>query len=164
MCFVLYVGTTNALPRRKFNKDAVDLPVESLAERDAGIMQHFSSPEVQYVGSSSSCGCDFPHAMFQNGGWPEIEFYRDTEKDELDIARDMVHRQNCEALVALLRTTGDKVVELYGVWDGDFANVPQARENISVDRLLDPDFYFKEQGFYKVYLEPAANSDKLRYR
>jgi hypothetical protein len=54
-----------------------------------------------------------------------------------DIAREMTHRQNCEALVALLRTTGDKVVELYGVWDGDFANVPQAQENISVDRLLD---------------------------
>jgi len=34
-------------------------------------------------------GCDFPHAMFQNGGWPEIEFYTDTEKDEVDIARDM---------------------------------------------------------------------------
>ena len=50
--------------------------------------------------------------------------------------RDITHRQNCEALVALLRTTGDKVVELYGVWAGDFANVPQAHENISVDRLL----------------------------
>jgi len=96
--------------------------------------------------------------MFQNGGWPEIEFYRDTEKDEVDIARDVTHRQNCEALVALLRTVGDKVVELYGVWDGDFANVPQAQENIAVDRLLDPYFYFKEQGFYKVYLEPASNS------
>ena len=158
MCFVLYVGTTNPLPRRKFEKDVAELPVESLTERDAGIKQHFSSPEVQYVGSTSGCGCDFPHAMFQNGAWPEIEFNRDAEKDDLDIARDMTHRQNCEALVALLRATGDKLVELYGVWDGDFAIVPQAQESISVDRLLEPDFYFKEQGFYKVYLEPAPNS------
>lgn len=96
--------------------------------------------------------------MFQNGGWPEIEFNKDAEKDELDIARDKTHRQNCEALVALLQTTGDKVVELYGVWDGDFAKVPQAQENIPVDGLLDPDFYFKEQGFYKVCLEPRLNS------
>jgi hypothetical protein len=155
MCFTLYVGTANPLPRKKFNKDALDLSVESLTERDAGIKQHFSSPEVQYVGSTSDCGCDFPHAMFQNGGWPEIEAYWDTERDESDIASDMTHRQNCEALVALLRTTGDKVVELYGVWNSDDA-VPLARENISVDRLLDPGFYFKEQGFYKVYLEGAA--------
>jgi len=57
-----------------------------------------------------------------------------------------------------LRTAGDKVVELYGVWDGDFKNVPQAQENISIDTLLDPDFYFKEQGFYRVQLEPPSRS------
>jgi hypothetical protein len=158
MCFVLYLGTTNPLPRRKFDKGAADLPVASLTERDAPISQHFSSPAIQYVGSSSSCGCDFPHAMFQNGGWPEIEFHRDAEKDEIDIARDAVHHQNCEALVALLRTTREKVVELYGVWDGDFAKVPQAQENILVDTLLDPNFHFKEQGFYRVWLEPQPNS------
>ena len=158
MCFVLYAGTTNPLPRRKFDKDAAGLPVESLTERDAGIKQHFSSPEVQYVGSSSGCGCEFRHAMFQNGGWPEIEFHRTAEKDESDITRDTIHRQNCEALVSLLRTAGDKVVELYGVWDGDFKNVPQAQENISIDTLLDPDFYFKEQGFYRVQLEPPSRS------
>jgi hypothetical protein len=88
--------------------------------------------------------------MFQNGDWPEIEYYRDAEKDELDIARDISNRENCQALVALLRTTGDKVVELYGIWDGDFVKVPQALENIPVESLLDPGFRFKEQGFYKV--------------
>ena len=61
----------NPLPLRKFDKDSNDLPVEALTERDAAIKQHFSTPEVQYIGSSSSCGCAFPHAMFQNGGWPE---------------------------------------------------------------------------------------------
>lgn len=152
MCFVLYAGTTDPLPRRRFDKDAPDLSVESLTERDAGIKRHFSSPAVQYVGSTSGCGCDFPHAIFQSGGWPEIEFNRDAEKDELEIAKDASNRQNCAALVALLQTTGDKVVELYGVWDGDFAKVPQARENISVERLLEPGFCLKEQGFYKVCL------------
>lgn len=88
--------------------------------------------------------------------WPEIEFYGDAEKEELDIARDISNRKNREALVALLRTTGDKVVELYGVWDGNFANAPQAVENISVDRLLEPGFRFKEQGFYRVSLEPET--------
>ncbi len=154
MCFVLYVGTTGPLPRRKFDKDSLDLSVESLTERDTAIKQFFSTPEVQYVGSTSGCGCDFPHATLQNGRWPEIEYRdEDAEKDELDIAREVSDRRNCKALVALLRTTGDEMVELYGVWDGDFATEPKAQETISIDELLGVNFRFKEQGFYKVYLE-----------
>ena len=158
MCFVLYVGTGHPLPRRKFDRDSVDLSVESLTERDSAIKQHFSKAEVQYVGSTSSCGCDFPHATLQNGKWPELEYVSDAEKDELEIARDISDRKNCEALLALLRTTGDNMVELYGVWDGDFANAPQAQENISVNDLLGPNFRFKEQGFYKLYLERGTDA------
>jgi len=154
MCFVLYVGTTNPLPRREFDKDSLDLSVESLTDRDAAIKHYFSKPEVQYVGSTTGCGCDFPHATLQNGRWPEIEYHdEDVEKDELDNAREVSDRQNCKALIALLRTTGDEMVELYGVWDGDFAKAPQAQEDISIHGLLDRNFRLKEQGFYKVYLE-----------
>lgn len=152
MCFVLYAGTTSALPRATWNKDAPDLCVESLTERDAAIKRYFSNPEVQYIGSTAGCGCDFPHVELQNGQWPTFE---DNEKDELDIARDTSDRRNRDALVSLLRTTGDKMVELFGVWDGGnepFAKPPEAREDIALDRLLDSDFRFKEQGFYKVYL------------
>jgi hypothetical protein len=155
MCFILYAGTTHPLPRRKFDKDSADLSVESLTDRDAGIRRHFSTPEVQYIGSTSGCGCDFPHATLQNGGWPEIG-YQEPAQDELDIARGISDRQNCEALVALLRTTGDKVIELYGVWDGDFAKAPQSTENIPIVRLLDADFMFKEQGFYRIFLQPQT--------
>lgn len=155
MCFILYAGTTHPLPRRKFEKDSADLSVESLTDRDAGIRRHFRTPEVQYIGSTSGCGCDFPHATFQNGGWPEIE-YREPAQGELDIARDISDRQNCEALVALLKTTGDKVIELYGVWDGDFAKAPQSTENLPIVRLLDMDFMFKERGFYRIFLEPQT--------
>jgi hypothetical protein len=156
MCFVLYAGTTHPLPRRKFDKDAPDLSVESLTEREAGIKRHFSSPEVQYVGSTSRCGCDFPHATIQNGGWPEIEYPVTSERAEPAIAKAISDRQNCEALAALLRTADDAVIELYGVWDGDFAEPPQARENISIASLLQPEFRFKERGLYKVALEPKT--------
>jgi hypothetical protein len=151
MCFVLYAGTMTPLPRRSFDKDSSDLPVESLTERDAAIKQHFSAREVQYIGSSSSCGCAFPHAMYQSGGWPEID-YREPPQDELDRARERTELQNREALVALLRTTGDEMIELYGVWDGDFATPPQSIEEIPIARLLDANFCFKEQGFYKISL------------
>jgi hypothetical protein len=152
MCFVLYAGTTCALPRKAFDKDAPQLSIESLTENDAAIKQYFANPEVQYIGSTSGCGCDFPHVILQNGEWPTID---DPEKDELDIARDISDRRNQEALVALLRTTKDQMVELYGVWDGGneaFDKPPQAREDIPIQRLLEPNFRFKEQGFYKVQL------------
>jgi hypothetical protein len=156
MCFVLYVGTTNPLPRRKFDEDSLGLSVEPLTDRDAGIKQYFGNPEVQYVGSTSGCGCDFPHATLQNGQWPEIEYTEEVEKDDLEIARDVSGRQNREALVLLLRMTGDKMIELYGVWDGGneaFTKSPQAHESISLNRILDSDFRFKEQGFYSVHME-----------
>jgi hypothetical protein len=92
--------------------------------------------------------------MFQNGGWPEIKFHKTAEKDELDIETDKVHRQNWEALVSLLRSSGEKLVEVYGIWDGDFGVAPQVREDISVESVREPNFYFKEKGFYKVHLNP----------
>jgi len=91
--------------------------------------------------------------MFQSGGWPELEFQADEEEDELDLARETNHRQNCEALVALLRTSEEKAVEIYGVWDGDFAAAPKSWESITIDRLIDPHFCFKEKGFYRVYAQ-----------
>jgi hypothetical protein len=153
MCFVLYAGTVSALPRAAFNKDAPDLSVESLTERDAAMRLHFSNPEVQYVGSTSGCGCDFPNVMFQSGGWPTIDI-GDAEKDEFDMARDISDRHNRELLVSFLRANGDKLVELYGVWHGGneaFTKSPQAVENIPLDRILDSDFRFKEQVLYRVH-------------
>ena len=155
MCFVLYAGTVSALPRATFNKDAPDLSVESLTERDAAIRLYFSNPEVQYVGYTSGCGCDFPNVMFQNGGWPTLDI-EDAEKDEFEIAQDISNRHNRELLVNFLRANGDKLVELYGVWDGGneaFAKSPQAIENISLDRILDSDFRFKEQVLYRVHTQ-----------
>jgi hypothetical protein len=86
MCFVLYAGTVSALPRVAWNKEAPDLSVESLPERDAAIRQYFSNPEVQNVGSTSGCGCDFPNVMLQNGEWPTLGT-EEAEKDEFDKAR-----------------------------------------------------------------------------
>jgi len=148
MCFVLYAGTTRPLRRREWNKDAPDLSVQSLTERDTEIRKHFNTPEVQYIGSTSGCGCDFPHVILQNGEWP---FSQDPRVN--DSARDASDRRNREALVALLREDAAPAVELYGIWDGDFMEAPKAREEVPMGRLLESDFRFKEQGFYKVKLQ-----------
>jgi hypothetical protein len=154
MCFVLYAGTVSALPRAVWNKEAPVLSVESLKERDAAIKQYFSNREVQYVGSTSGCGCDFPNVMMQNGEWPTVEI-EEAEKDEFDKARDISDQHNRDLLVSLLRANGNKTVELYGFWlDGNEATKsPQAFENISLDRILESDFCFKERVLYRVHLE-----------
>jgi hypothetical protein len=149
MCFVAYIGTEKPLPRKSWDKNAPDLSVESLTDRDSPIRFHFTKPEVQYVGSTSACGCDFPHISLQNGEWPNFE------DDEDDPELTLKDRSNREKLVALLRQTGENVIEFYGVWDGDFAEKPKARETISLELILDDRFMFKEQGFYQIEMTRA---------
>src|SRR5689334_8376099 len=134
MCFVLYAGTVSALPRATWNKDSPNLCVEPLKEQDATIKQYFSNPEVQYVGSTSGCGCDFPNVMLQNGAWPTIDI-DEAEKDEFEKAQDISERHNRELLIGLLQANGTNVVELYGFWIGDKeaeAKLPLAVESISL--------------------------------
>jgi hypothetical protein len=159
MCFVLYAGTVTALPRVAWNKEAPDLSVESLTERDAAIRQYFSNPKVQYVGSTSGCGCDFPNVMFQNGEWPTY-YTEEAEKDEFDKARDISDRHNRGLLVGFLRANCNKTVELYGFWIGDneTSKPPQAFDNIPLKRILESDFHFKEQVLYRVQIESGPIS------
>jgi hypothetical protein len=156
MCFILYAGTTRPIPRREWHEVSTALAVASLTDRDAPIKMHFSSPEVQYIGSTSRCGCDFPHAILQGEEWPT--YFLDREEDPTKLASD---RFNREALVSLLKKTDENRVELYGVWDGNFLEPPKARENITLERILDSDFWFKEQGFYTVTMgnESSATQD-----
>jgi hypothetical protein len=149
MCFQLYAATSKPLPRRKWELGSSQLPVKPLAAHDATVKAHFSNPEVQFIGSTSGCGCDFPYVIFQNGGWP---YYEDPE-DEAEAAAS--NRLNCEGLVNLLRSTGDSIVELYGIWEGHFGETPKIYETISLETILNPDFRFKEQGFYKVRMIPT---------
>lgn len=151
MCFVLYAGTLKPMAHKEWRKDAPELSVKALTERESPITTHFSKPEVQYIGSTSGCGCDFPHVMCQNGDWP---WFEEEEEDELDHRQKETEQNNLEALVTLLRHTGEPIVELYGVWDGnfDFRTPPAAHEEIHFNAILEPAFRFKEQGFYIVHL------------
>lgn len=84
--------------------------------------------------------------MFQNDDWP---FFEDAEVDEERAASDLLNR---EGLVAILRSSGNSAVELYGIWDGDFDEAPKAFEDIDLETILNSNFRFKERGFYKVRL------------
>jgi len=144
MCFVLYAGTNKPIPRREWSKSAPDISVSSLTEHDTAIKEHFKSSEVQSIGSTAGCGCDFPHVLLQNEEWPVFDFG--------DAERVATFGQNRRALAALLRDTGENSIELYGLWWGNFAIDPLAHEEIPLLRILEPEFLFREQVFYRVFL------------
>ena len=149
MCFMLYAATNKPLPRREWNRDAPDVCVQSLSERDANIASHFSLREVQYIGSTSCCGCDFPHVILSRGEWVG---YSDAVVD--DPESEMSERLNREALVRLLKESGEDTVELYGIWLSDWEKDslrPEIfRDEIPLAKILEPTFRFKERGFYRV--------------
>src|SRR5882672_7654962 len=145
MCFVLYAGTMKPIPRKEWQENTPDLSVETLSDRDAPIKTHFKLPEVQYIGSSSMCGCDFPHVTLHNGDWPMLDPVLQGLRRTSD--RTATENTNREALFKLLKETREQSVELYGIWDGNFIEGPKAFETIPLEKILDPDFYLKEQGF-----------------
>jgi hypothetical protein len=71
---------------------------------------------------------------------------------ETDEERLRSDRHNRELLVGLLLSTGEAIVELYGVWEEGFAMEPRIREDILPANILADEFYFKERGFYRVIL------------
>jgi hypothetical protein len=143
---MLYAGTFHAIPRKEFEKKSPDISVKGLTEHDISIKVHFSKPEVQNIGSTASCGCDFPNVLLQDGEWPSsVEYERDPEQLETE-------RVNREGLVNLLRHTGEQEIEIYTLWYGSFTDPPIIHESVPLERILDTDFRFKERGFYQVSL------------
>jgi hypothetical protein len=121
--------------------------VESLREEHAPVARHFTLPEVQYIGSDTGCGCGFPNRSLIGDQWtgdPESE-----EADPEAIA-------NLQALAALLEESGEKKIELYGIWlstKEDFERDAIGEEGISLFTILEPSFQFKERHLYKVSRE-----------
>jgi hypothetical protein len=152
---MLFAGTCQPIPRTNWNKDTRNIWVRSIVEDENPIKAHFHRPEVQFIGATSGCGCDFPWVMFQNSAWPVAE---ETEKDEDQEASE---RFNREALVALLKAIDEEFIELYGVWANDYAIEPQIQETIPVEKILDSDFRLKERGFYEVKLRNAIAEKPL---
>jgi len=147
MCFMLYAGTDKPLARREWDKDSpLELGVWSLRGDEELIRPHFSKPEVQNVGSDTCCGCGFPSIMLNKSDWPWWDGCLKPDQIESD-------RENREALVGLLRSSGEKSVELYGIWSDKCAEEPKAVEEISLDQMLDSSFRFKEQCFYRVSIK-----------
>ncbi len=146
MCFHLYAGTEKPFPRSEWSMNDPHVNVCDLKESESWTRSMFSKPAIQYIGSTSCCGCAFPSAMHQNGGWP---YWLDPVKDAEVIASD---QRECEELCQLLSQLDEDEIELYGVWAGNEGKEPLIREKITIDDIRRELFRFKEGGFYRVKL------------
>jgi hypothetical protein len=147
MCFHLYAGTTSLLPRSEWNMSDPHVNVRDLAAPYAWTRLVFSKPEIQYIGSTTCCGCGFPSVMQDSaGGW---SYWLDPIKDAEEIAES---KRECEELCQLLAQLDEDEIELYGVWAGHEGNEPLIREEIALDDISREYFRFKEGGFYRVKL------------
>jgi len=150
MCFMLFVGTDEPLPLKEWRREAPDICVQPVSENASAVRTHFSKPVVQYVGSTSGCGCDFPHWLLYNGEEPnhvpeEVVYRADPERAATD-------QNNRQALVELLERGSRGLIELYAVWDGNWSEAPIRVEEISMNRMRERSFQFGAQVFYRVEL------------
>jgi hypothetical protein len=147
MCFVLYIGTDEPLPTIPWDEKSRHLNTKDLGDHDKTVPKHFTKPWTKYLGSDQGCGCGFRHVTFHNGEWAE-EWNTGNDAGYDGSDEDQIHRELFEFVASLISTNG--TVELYGCWDGDFEDPIEHREVISVDRLIDRSFFFRERGFYTV--------------
>jgi hypothetical protein len=143
MCFVLYAGTDGPLPLKEWRKEAPCVYAERLGEQNSTVIGHFSKPFVQYVGSTSGCGCDFSFWMADQGE-PDPTF------ENRDADQIAINRKNSEELADLLRASGETSVELYGVWSGNEFIAPQHHKEIALNRIVESPFRFREHVLYKI--------------
>ncbi len=142
---MIYIGTDKPLTTGEWKKETPDVWVRSLVESELSMRSHFSKTQVQYVGSTAGCGCDFPHVLLQKEQWVVV--------DNDDQEQRKKNRYNTQALATLLKKSGEKVVEIYGIWAGNGGKPPRAVQEFPIGAILQPDFRFKEYGFYRVQID-----------
>ncbi len=146
MCFVLYMASDKPVPTIPWNENERRLNTQDLTDHDRPVIKHFSQPYKKYVGSDMCCGCGFRNVSLQNGEWPEeamigSQSYTGEEQ-----------QPNHEQLYAFLKEliSENREIELYGCWDGDFAESCEGHSIIPLSKILDKNFFFRERYKYTV--------------
>jgi hypothetical protein len=139
-----YIGSNEELPIIHFDKNSPGFHAIELSEDEKAIYKHISKTNILYFGSDQGCGCGFRHALLHNGEWLIVE------DEEASLEED--NQKNHQALHMYIKTYVQKgtVVEIYGCWDGDLAELSESTEELDTEDLLDKNLYFKERGFYIV--------------
>ena len=145
MCMMFHMATKIDVPKIEWNKNLPAFNISDLSEENKDVLTHFNLPYVSYIGSDESCGCGFKHALKQDGQWLPVIDSEDSgdgfknQRQLFDFIKDNLIDQ--------------EFIEIYGCWDGDFAELSEDKQEIELNDLLDPEFYFKERGLYIVKIK-----------
>lgn len=141
-----FIGTQEKLPSIAFDKNHPTFYTKLPGEDEQLIYKHISLPNILYFGSHQGCGCGFRHALLDDGKWLQVLDEEETFSEIESVKKN--HEELYKYIMAL--KADNTLTEIYGCWDGDLKKASESREEITVNDLIDKDFYFKERGFYKI--------------
>ena len=133
MCMVYYLGTSSDVPLIPFEERA---PAFNVSEVDGGeenaVGAQLATPYAHYMGSSTSCGCNFRCDAF---GDPY-----DQREDAAGVQADH------EALAAYLQSLPSEAepIRIFSCWSGDESIPPEHTRTCRMADIRAPDFAFRE--------------------
>ncbi len=145
MCFMLHISAGCSLPQLAWDEDDRHVWIGDVGADAEAVREHFSMPDVAYIGSDVNCGCGFRNVSFQNGDWPEEYLI---QEDEIDTEGTGKNHQELHAVLAeVLRRC--VAVELYGCWAGDYGHKTEREQDIEAEAILSERFFFRERVLYR---------------
>jgi hypothetical protein len=133
MCFVLYMASDRERPEIPWNIEARSFNVKADDADAANARGQFTKRNLYYLGSDNGCGCGYR----LNPLW--------VDEKEPDKLREGAANQ--AALHRYVRSCLEEedTIELFGCWSGDEALPAPVYREVTVNDLVDPEFYFAER-------------------
>ncbi len=132
MCLVLYLGTDKLRPLIAWDEASPRFHVkdEDVDANKAAV--HLRKRLTYYVGSDNGCGC----------GFRQEHDHTIDDADELVSKHDNQKRLHDYAATCL---DDEETIELYSCWSGDESLPIEHDRTITLNELLDDDFWFAER-------------------
>lgn len=149
MCYVVYLGTDIKLETSAFDEKNPAFYVAELQDSgETAVKQHFTQPNIYYIGSDEGCGCGF--SIYED---PDL--VNDVEEIELMKVRRTNVKKFCDLVDYIL--TKSNQCEVFLCWDGDQAVNPDTTQTVTPDVFRNGDWVEDEPTMYKV-IEAGAEA------
>ena len=141
---IFYLGSSESLPIIERIDTVPSIHTTVIGKDDEGIRLHINQPFIVYIGTEEGCGCKFRHSLLDGTEWLEVT---DDDKEYIEL-----EQQYQQLLFEYIKgnVSKNKNVEVYGCWDGNLSEPKKFESEITLEEMLQKNFYFKEQGLYKI--------------
>ena len=130
MCMIVYIASRSPLPLISWQEDAPAFNVTALNPDEQPVLRHLALPQVRQAGSHTGCGC----------GFNEGREYPEACEDAAAECADAV-----ESSARLARYVREhRVQRIYSCWSGGEGEPPAFERRVTPERLVAPDFFFRD--------------------